>query len=202
MSQFYELTTQGTIPVLLDEAKAHLKIPLTNSDDDELLILLLEAAAEVAEKYTRRDLRANTWTLFLDEFPTRICLRRDPVASIASIKFLDDSPTPIQQTVATTVYYLKKGVQASEVLLQPDQEWPDGSTPATTVNEREHSIEVAFVTEAHACLEQAKVAILRHVAFLYENRGDCDPTVAGAIGDALNLSGAAMLLDQIRVSRV
>ena len=201
MSDFYELTDPGTVPVTVSEAKSYLKIPPNVTADDDLLTIFLAAASDFAEKYTGRELRDNDWTLFLDAFiPVRICLRRDPVASIASVKFFDQTtPTSVQQTVPTSTYYLKKGVQASEVLLQPDQEWPDGSTPALTVNEREHSIEVAFLTEAHRCLDQAKLGILRHVAFLYENRGDCDPADSA---DSAKKSGASILYDQIRISRV
>ncbi len=201
MSHHYTLTTPGTVPVDLTVLKSYLK--LTTEADDELLVLLLKSASEFAEKYTRRDLRPNTWTLLIDAFADRIVLRRDPVASITTVKYLDDtSPTPVQQTVANTVYYLKKGVQVSEILLQPDEEYPDGSTDALTVNEREHSIEIVFVTEAHRCLDQARLGIMRHSAFLYENRGDCDPHLAGSVGDAAELSGASKLYDQLRVSRV
>lgn len=193
MSDLYVLTTPGPIPVTLAEAKPYLKIPPAVEADDDLLTLYLTSAADFAEKYTRRELRVNTWTLFTDAFLDRICLRRDPIDSITSVTYLDDADTPAQQVVADTVYYLKKGVQASEVLLLPDQSWP------TDVNLREHAIEIEFDTEPHRCLDQAKLGILRHVAFMYENRGDCDPENAA---DSAKRSGASALYDQFRVSRV
>ena len=200
MSDFYVLTTAGTVPVTVIEAKSHLRIPETLKVDDDLLTAFLASASDFAEKYTGRELRANSWTLFLDAFADRICLRRDPVDTITSVKYLDDtSPTPGEQTVPASVYYLKKGVQASEVLLQPDQEYLDGLTPATTLNEREQSVEIEFATVAHRCLAQAKLGILRHVAFMYENRGDCDPVDAA---DTAKRSGASILYNQIRISRV
>ena len=206
MADYYALTAPGTVPVTVTVAKSYLKIPATNTTDDELLVTYLAAASDFAEKYTGRELRANTWTLFLDAFADRICLRRDPVATITSVRYFDQThPTSVQQTVAASVYYLKQGVQFSEVLVVPDEEYPDGSTDALTVSEREHSIEILFVTEAHRCLDQAKIGILRHVAFLYENRGDCDPGAEGGAGsssDAAARSGATILYDQIRISRV
>ena len=188
----YELTTSGTVPVTLTVAKSYLRIPETVEVDDDLVTLFLVSAADFAEQYTRRELRANTWTLFLDEFPVRIPLFRDPVDTITSVKYLNDADTPDIITVAASVYYLKNNVQASEVLLLPDQEWP------VDVNEQEGTVEIEFVTEAHRNLDQMKNGILRHVAFLYENRGDCDP----GKGDAAKLSGATDLYDQIRVVRV
>ena len=200
MSDFYSLKAAGPIPVTLAEAKPYLKIPSTIEADDDFITSLLESAADFAEKYTGRELRANTWTLFLDVFSDRICLRRDPIASITSVKFLDDtSPTAVQRTVPASTYYLKKGVQASEILLQPDQEYLDELTPATTLNEREQSIEIEFLTEAYRCLAQAKTGILRHFAFLYENRGDCDPENAA---DSAKRSGASILYDSLRIARV
>lgn len=193
MSSVYERTDAGSIPVDLKAAKAHLK--LETSADDDLLTDLLEVAADFVEEYVGRDYRANTWELRLDVFCDRIFLRRDPVASITSIKYQDEDD--VEQTVATSVYYLKKGASSSEILLQPDQEWP------SDVHEREQSILVTFETEAHRSLGRARAAILRLVAFLYENRGDCDPLDGGgSMRTALTGSGAAALLDQVRVSRV
>ena len=43
------------------------------------------------------------------------------------------------------------------------------------------------------------VEILRHVAYLYENRGDCDPSSAAS---SAKLSGATFLYDPFRVARI
>lgn len=187
MSQLYELISAGTVPVDVEEAKCHLRI--THDAEDDFLLLLLNAATEAAEKYTGRELRANTWTLTIDEFEARICIRRDPVASITSITHLVDDSA---EAVATTVYYLKRGPISSEILLQEDQTWP------TDTDEREAAIVVTFVTQAHRCTNLAKLAILRAVAFAFENRGDCDPADSE---HWLVASGAAKMLDQFRIPR-
>lgn len=188
MSQYYELVAPGTIPVTLDEVKCHLKV--TTDLDDDFLTDLLEAATQAAEKYTTRELRANTWDLTIDCFETRIEIRKDPVDSITSInRLVSGTPT----AVATSVYYLKKNAQFDEILLQEDQEWPND------VDEREAAITIRFVTKAHRCLSLAKHGISRHAAFLYENRGDCDPFNAT---DSIHVSGAGVLYDQMRVPRI
>ena len=190
MSELYTRITPGTIPVTVEGAtglKEYLKVD-TDADDD-LLSQLAEVVTDFAEQYTRRDLRANTWTLQLDTFPTRICLRRDPVASITSITYLDDADAP--QTVTASVYTLKKGVQRSEIILLPDQEWP------SLVTDQEQHITVTFVTEATTALEQAVVGIKEMVAYLYENRGDCRVDASAA-----KASGATLLWDMLKVAKV
>ena len=189
MSELYTRTSSGVVPVKLDGVdglKDYLKIEDTASDD--LLSQFTEAATDFAEQYTRRDLRANTWTLLLDTFPSRICLRRDPVASITSITYLDDDDA--SQTVASSAYTLKKGQQTSEIILLPDEEWP------TLVTDREQHITVTFLTAAHWKLDQAKFGIKKMVAYLYENRGDCDAQKAA------QESGATQLWDLLRIARI
>lgn len=190
MFKLYTRTNSGPVPVKLEGVgglKEYLKID--NAADDDLLSQLAEVATDFAEQYTRRDIRANTWTLQLDSFsPARICLRRDPIASITSITYLDDADAP--QTVASSVYFLKKGVQRSEIILLPDQEWP------SLVTDQEQHITVTFVTAAHWKLDQAKLGIKQMVAFLYENRGDCDAR------EAAKQSGATQLWDLMKIARV
>ena len=193
MSQFYERTKKAKTPVKLDDVKSYLKLPAATGPDDDLIQTLIDAATDFAEKYTGRELRKNTWKVFLDAFSDRICLRKDPVDSITSVQRLVSGTLT---TVATSVYYLKNNQQFSEVLLQDGQTWP------SDVDEREHAIEIVFVTKAHRCLDQVVTGIYRHVAFLYENRGDCDPTGFGVSTDAATQSGATKLYDQVRIARV
>ena len=189
MSEFYTRTDAGAVPVKIegpDGLKVYLKID-TDADND-LLHHLAETVTEYAERYTGRELRANTWTLQLDTFPTRICLRRDPIASITSITYKDDADA--SQTVTNTVYTLKKGVQRSEIILLPDQEWP------SLVTDQEQHITVTFVTAASAKLEQAQGGIKQMVAYLYENRGDC------SVDSAAKASGATLLWGLLRIAKV
>ena len=193
MSQVYVRTAEGDSPVKIDEARDHLR--LHSDDDDDLVSPIILAALDAVESYTRRDFRANTYELLLDEFTDRICLRRDVVDTIDGITRL---VATVVTTVPTTVYYLKRGVQASEILLQDEQTWP------TDVDVREQAIVVTFTTKAHGRLESAKSAILRLVAHLYENRGDCAVITSGGTAalDVVRASGAGAILDQFRVSKV
>lgn len=188
---YYLKKATGEIPVSLKQAKSYLKLPLEVDADDDFLTLAIEAASDFAEGYVRRELRANEWELYLDAFEDRIGIRRHPIATIDEVAYMASGSFTV---VSSSVYYLKPATQAYEILLNDDEEWPDEDL----IDDREHVVKITFTTEAHPKLPQIKLGILRHVAWLYENRGDCDVKSA----DAAELSGATHLYDQIRVSRV
>jgi len=182
----YQQVSVTASPVSLTVMKSYLKI--TTTMDDALIQSMIDAATEWGEKYTGRDFRAITWDLLLDRFTDRIELRRDPVATITSVERLV-SGTLV--AVASTVFYLKKLVQSSEILLNEDQEWP------TDADNREQVIEIQFVTEGYRCQESIIDAIERHVAFWYRNRGDCPDAKGSAEG-----AGVTIIYNQFRISRV
>ena len=215
MSQVYQIDTFGSAPVTLAEMKSFLKV--TSTADDTLIQALINSATEWGEKYTGREFRANTWDLLLDAFSDigntskrfqveherfhshnyvnsdfeteRIELKRDPVDTITSIIYLND--TGGSTTVPSTDYYLKKLTQSSEILLLEDKNWP------TDVLNREQTITVKFVTKSYRCTNEIRDAIRLHVSNLYTNRGDCPDSKNAAID-----SGAIMIYDQFRISRV
>lgn len=182
----YNLVSMEASPVSLTVMKGYLKI--TSTADDALIQSMIDAATEWGEKYTGRDFRAITWDLLLDCFTDRIELRRDPVASVTTVKHLVSGS---QVTVPSTVYYLKKLVLSSEILLNEDQEWP------TDTDNREQAIEIQFVTKGYRCQQSIIDAIERHVAFWYRNRGDCPDAKKSAEG-----AGVTVIYNQFRISRV
>ena len=188
MTALYELQSAAASPVSLADMKSYMKV--TSASDDDLIQVLIDAATAYGERYTTRDFRIKSWKLLLDEFDDRICLRRSPVNSITSVEYLVSS---VLTPIASSVYYLKKGVQFSEILLQEDQEWPDD------LDEREQGIEIVFATVAYNAGNAIKIAIKRWVSFAYANRGDCDCQSEALIGKQ---SGADFTLDQFRISRI
>lgn len=189
-NQFYTLTTPGTSPLTLDDAKDWMKVDVTT--DDALIQSLIDAATEWGQKYTTRDFSANTWTMLDDFFTDPIELRRSPVASITSVKHL---VSDVLTTVSADVYYLKKKTQFSEILTNTDESWP------TNTDDREQAIEVVFVSGPVACQDQVITALARHVAFMYQNRGDCE-CAATQVEDAAGASGAKQLYDLLRIPRI
>lgn len=157
----YELVDRGQVPINVDDVKAFLRVD--GGDEDDVIQGLIVAACVDAEVYMGRDIRANTWRLYIDEFEDRICLRRSPVTSITSVKY---TVSDVLQTIATSVWYLKKGHQWSELLLKSGQVWP------TDLDDIEAGIQIEFVTGEPRDIERILEGVKRHVAAMYSNRGD------------------------------
>lgn len=181
----YDLTDNGDSPITLERAKGYLKVD--GSDDNVVIQDLIATATQFGERYTGIDYRVKTWKLVFDEFEDRILLRKSKVATITSIKYLvDDSLV----TIDSAVYSLKIGTQFSEVLLASDQSWP------TDMDEVEAGIEIIFVTGIPRYIEEYKTGILNHLAYMYQNRGDCDAE------EAAKKSGATEKYGQGRIARI
>jgi len=190
----YELKVPGTLPINLKVAKSYLKVD--NKVDDQIIQDMIAAVVQFGERYTGRDFRIRTWKLIFDSFEDRILLRKSQVASITTVQYTLSGSLV---TIASTVYQFVEGYQFSEVVLRFDQVWPSDG------DEIDAGIEIEFKTKIPRNLEQYKVATLKHLAWLYQNRGDCvvgSSIRGGAVGQALVSSGASQLYDQGRIVRV
>ena len=191
MGQVYELTVPGTMPVSVEQFHQHIGLSDTMTSGDAVIARMIATATVWGEKYTRRDFRDNVWELTLDEFTDRICVRRDPVVSITSITYLVND---VETTVDASLYYLKKNVQTSEILLEDGASFPTDGDGATI--SKEGSIKITFVTEPYSCEGALAQAVNEHVANMWSERGDCP------VGDAAKNSGATAIYDQFRVTRI
>lgn len=168
----YQIKTQITEePVSLNEARTHLRIepfgyPLCHPDD-AYIQMLVSAAREWAEQYTRRALATQTINFALNGFPEVIDLPIAPLQSVSSIKYLDINN--VLQTLNTSVYYID--YFDSKIYLNSNQVWPSTSN-------RENSVIVEYVAgytnEDGQNLSPLpfpiKAAILLMVGSFYENR--------------------------------
>lgn len=182
VNQFYNYiveTPPTNLPLTLEEVEAHLKIPADS--EDTYLTFLIEATRDFFEKYTNRTLINTTYKAFLDDFPGNIAyystcycchddnilIRKSKVSSISSIKYYIDD---VLTTWNSSNYYFTDSNLYPVVLLEEDGSYPD-------VDDRRQAIEIIFIagygaTEA-SIPDDIKMALLNHIAFLYENRGDC-----------------------------
>lgn len=194
--------TKGDDPLDLAEVKAYLKVD--SADDDGLITALIDVAVEYAQSYTGRQYRASSqWRLLVDAFADRLCVRRSPVESITKIEYLVSS---VWTTVASSVYYLKNGPLYPEILLSDGEVWP------IDLDEIEHGIRIDFATGAHApSLNSVKVGMLRHIAAMYDDRGDSEMLSSVQVGGALPLmvlndtarrSGAPTFYASHRIQRI
>lgn len=84
------ITAPADEPVSLTEAKAHLRVDV--SDDDALITSLIAAAREEVESRAGRSLRTQTWDLKIDQFPSAnqpIVLPLPPLQSVTSVTYVD-----------------------------------------------------------------------------------------------------------------
>ena len=184
----YNLVKYGELPIKVKTTKDYLKVD--SKKDDDLILSLLHEVVLYAEGMTGRAMRTNQWELVVDAFDSPFQIRKSPVSAITSIKYFDDADTPVEQTVAAATYYLKVGHQFTEILLANNKNWPVDLIPQVA------GITIAFTTGVAREVERMKTGLLKHIAHLYQNRGDCDVT------DAAVKSGAANLYRQAGLSIV
>lgn len=89
-------------PVSLAEAKAQCKVDV--ADEDALIVGYVLAARQYVETYTRRALVTQTWDQTVDALGAEIVLKKPPIQSITSVKYLDSAG--VEQTLATDQYRL------------------------------------------------------------------------------------------------
>jgi uncharacterized phiE125 gp8 family phage protein len=165
----YNVTTAAANkPLTLDTVKTYLKIPLTDCSQDEFLNMFIDAATSIGELCTGRDFINKTYTTYRDSFYNCLTLRKSKTSSITSIQYL---LSDVLTTVATTVYGFTDVNDYSDIFLKEDQVWP---TDADNVPQ---AIKIIFVAgygaDETAVPVDIKFAMLAHIAFMYENRGDC-----------------------------
>lgn len=184
----YNLVDVGDSPITIDEVRSHLKIR-TNSAN-ALLDTYLAAAIVAGEKYTSRAFRTATWQAVAHGFDDSV-LRKCPINAITQITYMDEAEA--WQTLATTVYFFHNTHQWSEFLLKEDQEWPDLNQYLVD------TVKIDFTTDPTSSqyLDEAKLGLLKHIAYLYENRGDAQINKSD-----IDDSGAALHYDQFRIARI
>lgn len=112
------VTAPASDPLALADAKTHLKVE--DGTDDELIRLLVLAAAEQCETFTGRKFVTQTWDLKLDGFPCgAIDLPFPPVSSVTSVSYVDTNGD--SQTWSSSLYQtdLPAGPQATIARIQP-----------------------------------------------------------------------------------
>lgn len=116
------ITAAAGLAISVAEAKAHLRVDVT--DEDALIELYIKAATEAAEQATGRAIMAQTWELTQDAFASVLHLTRIPVASVTSLKYIDADGT--QQTLGTMLYQLDNFDDFSAAKVTPayGASWP------------------------------------------------------------------------------
>ena len=160
-------TTTAAEALSLAEAKAHLRIPTGDTEDDAYIASLISAAREYAEGYTKRAISTQTCVYTLDSFPSVIDLPRCPVQSVTSIEYVDtDGDT---QAVAS---YQSDLIGTATARLKPayNASWPDTRAVTNAVTITYEAGYGATGDSPDTVPTSIKQALLLIIGSLYENR--------------------------------
>lgn len=166
----YLKTAPTTEPVTTAEAKAHIRVDI--SDDDTLIAGLVTAARRWIEDVYGIKMMTQTWNYYLDQFPSDsvIELPVGPVLSIASVKYTSDAG--VTSTLSASDYDTDLVSLPARISLKSSKSWPTATLK--TVN----GVDVEFVAGYHATQttttsvpEVLKLAIKMLVEHWYEHRG-------------------------------
>lgn len=167
MHQSFELDTAAAEePVSLAEAKTQMRVD--HSDEDDLFTEWIEAARELVEEDTSRQLVTATWLLHRDKFPRGnqpLRIAKPPVPSITSITYYDADGT--LQTFDSAKYRLDDTSAPARIVLVNGESWP------VVESSRPKALTVEFVAgygDATAVPRRAKQAIKLLVGHWNEHR--------------------------------
>jgi len=159
----YEINSFGALPISVATAKDYLKVE--TAADDNMITKLVDGVTVFAERHTGRELRINQWRAFDDDFPSSCWeIRRTPIATIDDIQYIVSGGSVI---VADTIYELNRSDLYPIIRLSNDQSWPTDIDPNLT-----DAVLINFTTQADKRIDEIIMAMLRHIADVYENRGD------------------------------
>ena len=132
------LVAPTVTPLTLAEVKKHLRV--TTTDQDDLITIYLKAATDFIDGewgFLGRAIVTQTWLLTIDEFPSgEIRIPLPPLQSVNSVKY--DDGAGVEQTVASTDYYVDTASEPGWVVPVSGVSWP---TPLDAVN----AVRVEFV---------------------------------------------------------
>lgn len=201
------------LPVELNELRAQLRLDDDQTLEDAVLVANLRAAAEACERFTRRALITQTWSLFRDAWPCdgddadlregwsegvlsgrparALALPRPPLQSVVHVKTFAKDDTETVWPAGN--YFVDAAGLPGRLVARSGQAFP---APGRAAN----GIEVRFVA-GHGDTpgdvpEQLRQGILRLSVYLYEHRGDA------ASDAAVVASGTASLWRPLVVSRL
>lgn len=196
----YTVTSAPSSPLMdLSLIKEHLRLDPSDTSQDSYLTLLGDSAFRYAEHFTKRVFLTTTFETFRDSFHWDcFVLRRSPLQSVDKIEYLDSGSFT---ELNTDRYYNTSETDYSKILRVPGKTWP-------TINfwyleDKLQSIKITFKAgygdNFTDIPEELRVAMLQHVAALYELRGDCG--LSGTNEQALPMQ-ARMLYGSYRIKDV
>lgn len=174
--------------------KEHLKLDSSDTSQDSYLSLIGDAAFKFAENYTRRTFLTTVFETKRDNFNVRYFeLNRSPLQEVNSITYIKDN---ITETLPADFYQVITREFYSEIHHACDKQWPH--LGCCNRNNITINFSAGYADSFSGLDPNLKIAMLNHVAKLYESRGDCDSS-----GCSQSLPSTSKLLyDQLKIYSV
>lgn len=135
------VTAPAKLPVTIDIAKAHARIPEGDTDEDALLMGYVRAAVnhyDGRDAYLNRALITQTWDLKLDRFPDRgdavLEVPLPPLQSVTSISYVDTAGAT--QTWSSAEYQVDTAAQPGRIVPAYGYKWPSARHQLNAVTVR------------------------------------------------------------------
>ena len=108
----------------MKELKEHLRIVIGNTDEDDYLQTLIDAATEYVQQYTRRRLITQTWYYYLNDWPSgdTIKLPYGQLQSVTAVKYTDSDGD--ESTFSSADYIVDTNKDPGGVVLGYGETWP------------------------------------------------------------------------------
>jgi len=152
------VSDSGSPLVDLTEAKTFLKV--SHSQEDNLILNLIERTINDVEAFTYQSLQTSTYKLLVSSWMDGcIPIQRGPVNAITEVKYYDDSNS--LQTLASTEYFLSQGCP-DYLIRQYNVSWPG-------IHRRADAVQITY-TSTPEVESGIKTKVLQAVAYQYENR--------------------------------
>lgn len=159
------LTDSASEPLTLSEVKTYLRIDTT--DYDNILTPLIRTARNLAENYTGRDFINKTWELYLDCFKNGLEIQKTKLQSITSIQYLLNN---VLATFDSSKYYFTKSQNYSQIYLKEGEYFPNHDNIKQAIK---ITLVSGYGSSSSDIPQGLKTALLQHIAYLFENAGDC-----------------------------
>lgn len=176
--EVYKLTVEPTIePILLRDAKTHLRISEDVYADDAYVAALIKAVRRVCESYCEMQIMAATYEAYLPNFPNswdsnygdldnEIQIIKHPVNAISKIEYYDTANE--LQLLSTAQYDAFVEGKPATIKRETSYSWPSTYT-------RQKAIIITFTagyTNPDDVPEDLKQGMMMLLGHLYENRQD------------------------------
>ncbi len=159
------ISPTAELPVTLEQAKAQLKLDVSDDIDNELILEYIAAATDEAEQYIERDIRKHLYMLELEKWHNDLVLPKPDVLAVNKIIYIDKNGN--EQQLDADLYELVPVDKYYSKLVYKDYE----NLPALKDNSI-RAVTIFFETGMNPVPKSVGQAIKLIFTHSYENRSD------------------------------